>query len=253
MEVDTGDTVGRVIAVSGVWEPHVTAVVRALLRSGDVFVDVGAHVGYYTLLGASVVGERGHVYAFEPSHARVAEIRGHLQRNGLENVTLLELAAGSAEGTVTLYEAPRTNTSASTVVVRAVDPAAAKTGYSTSRVAIARADRCILPAHLDRVRVVKVDVEGYEVEVLDGLEGAFAARQPLCVLVEISPEWSAVDPSRYVDELCRLHGFVPWRIRNEYTLEGYFPHSPEPPVRLDAIPATRADLALVRGLELALR
>jgi FkbM family methyltransferase len=221
-----------------------------LLHPGDVFVDVGAHVGYYTLLAASVVGHEGHVYAFEPSRARADEIRRQLERNRrLGSVTVLELAAGSAAGSATLYEAPRTNTAASTLVVSALDPNTASDDYSASQVTVARADECIKPEHLRRTGVVKVDVEGYEVEALEGLAGMLAAGQPLCLIVEISPEWSVTDPVKYIDELCSAHELVPWRISNEYTRDDYFPYSIEPPVRLDAIPDVRADLALVRGLD----
>jgi FkbM family methyltransferase len=248
MDVDTGDTVGSVIATSGVWEPHVTAVVRGLLHTGDVFVDVGAHVGYYTLLASSVVGDEGHVYAFEPSRARADEVRGQLERNlQRRNVTLLELAAGSAAGTATLYEAPRTNTAASTLVVGALDPGA--TSYSATQITVVRADSCMEPDHLGRTRVVKVDVEGYEVEALEGLSTLLATGQPLCLIVEVNPEWSVSDPVVYLDKLCRAHDLVPWRIANEYTRDCYFPHSIEPPVRLEAIPNVRADLALARGLD----
>src|SRR4249919_1281797 len=87
MEVDTGDAVGSVVAVSGVWEPNITAVVRQVVSPGDVCIDVGAHVGYYTLLMSRLVEEHGHVFAFEPSPPRFLELTSNLVRNGSTNVT----------------------------------------------------------------------------------------------------------------------------------------------------------------------
>lgn len=250
MNVDTADTVGRVIAVSGVWEPHVTALVGVLVSPADVVVDVGAHIGYYTLLAARLVGERGHVYAVEPSRARCAELHANLVRNDMKHVTVLELAAGSQDGVATLYEAPRTNTSASTVLPDPVGVGAATTEYSPTRVPVTRVDTCIPAGHVERVRLVKIDVEGFEVEVLNGLDRVLDAGKPLCLVVEISPEWSPSSPA-FLERLCDKQGFVPYRISNTYTLDGYFPRQLVPPSRVASIPDVRADLVLVRGTELS--
>ncbi len=59
MVVETGDVVGRVLTASGLWEPHVTEAFRARLGAGDICVDIGAHVGYYTLLASTLVGPPG--------------------------------------------------------------------------------------------------------------------------------------------------------------------------------------------------
>ena len=120
MELDTGDAVGRVVAISGVWEPNATAVVKRLLHPGDVFVDLGAHTGYFTLLAADLVGATGHVFAFEPSPERYRELLRNLERNCKTNVSAFERAAGSEDEVATLYDAPRPNTSASTLSIGAV-------------------------------------------------------------------------------------------------------------------------------------
>ena len=98
MEVDTADAVGSVVAASGIWEPNITAAVRQLLAPGDVCIDVGAHVGYHTLLMSRLVEEHGHVFAFEPSPARFFELTSNLARNGSTNVTALNVAAGTDDG-----------------------------------------------------------------------------------------------------------------------------------------------------------
>ncbi len=250
MLVDTGDTVGCVIAVSGVWEPHITAVARRLLSSGDVFIDVGAHIGYYTLVASRIVGPEGHVYAFEPAPETYAALRENLARNGVSNVTALRLAAGSRYTTATLLEAPRANTSASTLVPRAALESSAGVGHGRTEVSVSPVHTQIQPEHVARVRMVKVDVEGSEIDALRGLERLLGGSSPLALLVEISPEWSDESPAAYLDRLCREHGLVPWRVRNDYSLDAYYPSVVEPPVRIDAIPRERADLILVRGFDL---
>lgn len=83
--VDTGDVVGRVLTASGVWELHVTEAFRRRLAPGDVCIDIGAHIGYYTLLASKLVGPGGHVYAFEPSPG----VYGRLEKNLVRNDTTL--------------------------------------------------------------------------------------------------------------------------------------------------------------------
>ena len=251
MECDTADALGRVVAVSGTWEPNSTAVVRRLLSPGDVAVDVGAHAGYYTLLCADLVGPAGHVYAFEPSPTRYQELRANIERSSVTNVTALDLAAGARDGTAILHEAPRPNTSASTMAPAALDFRAVATGdYEPVGVGVVTVDSRVPLDDLALVRLVKVDVEGYEVEALQGAEGVFAAASPLAVLVEVSPLWSSEGPS-YVQRLCERHGFSAWLVANEYSVPGYFARRPRPPVAVSVIPSERCDVLLCRGFTVA--
>jgi FkbM family methyltransferase len=249
MIVDTGDTVGCVVAVSGVWEPHVTEVFRRLVRPGDVVVDVGAHIGYYTLLASRLVGGDGHVYAFEPTPARFAELRTNLELNGVTNVTALELAAGAANATATLFEAPRANTSASTIAPRAALESFAESDVPRWQVKVTRAADHIASEHRSHVRVMKVDVEGAEIDALRGLEQLMSGDAPVAVLVEISPRWSEESPTPFLERLCARHALTPWLVPNEYSVTDYFPAEIKSPVPVSAIPDERADLVLARGLD----
>lgn len=247
---DTGDLLGRVIAVSGTWEPNATAVVRRLLAPGDVVVDIGAHVGYYTLLAADAVGPGGRVFALEPSPARYRELLGNVERSGATNVSALDAAAGSREGSATLFEAPRPNTSASTLSAGALaDPAVATArDYVPVEVRVTRADE-VVPANLHgRVRFVKIDVEGHEIDVLRGLEGILARGARIAVLVEVSPAWSPESPAE-VERVCTRHRLEPWLVVNDYSLPGLFPTRLRPPQRLSAIPHERCDVLLARGFD----
>ncbi len=251
MEVDTGDAVGSVVAASGIWEPNITATVRQLVSPGDVCIDVGAHVGYHTLLMSRLVEEHGHVFAFEPSPARFFELTSNLARNGSTNVTAFNIAAGTGDGEAVLYEAPRENTSASTMSPGAlVSPVAGNArDYKPRTVRVAAVESRVPPELFSRIRLVKVDVEGYEVEALRGLEGILSVGAPIAIVVEISPDWSAEDPTGFLEELCARHRLAPWRVVNEYSPRGCFPSKPQPPVRVAVIPSERADLVLVRDMD----
>ena len=250
MLVDTADLIGRVLAVSGEWEPHITEVFKHQLHPGDVCIDVGAHIGYYTLVASSIVGTRGHVHAIEPSPSRHRRLVENLRRNNVENVTAWNVAAGQARGSSILYERRADNTGSSSLSPRVLDSSPPSSGdYTAVEVPVARIDETVPGEVFERVRVVKVDVEGHEAEVLRGLEGILARRTPLAVFVEISPELSLEDPVEFVHRLCSSHDFTPYLLTNEYTASGYFPSRLMPPLRVDRVPAERCDLLLLRGNE----
>ncbi len=247
--VDTGDVVGRVLTASGVWEPHVTEAFRARLGPGDVCVDIGAHIGYYTLLASKLVGPGGKVYAFEPSPGAFRALEQNLVRNGVTNVMPLNVAAGAHGSTGTLYELAEGSSGNSSLSPRLLESPHAGTAdeYTPVEVEICAADSRVPPDEFARVRMIKVDVEGYEVEALRGVERILAVGAPIAVIVELSPEWSLDPPAPFVEGLCRRHGLTPYRLVNEYSLDGYFPARIQPPVPIDAVPAERCDLLLVRS------
>lgn len=248
MLVDNVDVIGRVVATSGEWEPHVTAAFRARLRAGDVCLDVGAHIGYYTLLASRLVGTRGHVYAFEPSPGVYSALRANLALNDAANVTAHNVAAGEAEGTAVLREAPGGNSGNSSVSPCFLESphAAPAEEYTGVEVQVRTVESLVPPDEVGRVRMIKVDVEGYEIEALRGLESILAACGPVSLIVELSPEWSREDPAAFIENLCRRHGLAAYRLANEYTLDGFFPPRIEAPVRIDRIPSERCDLLLTR-------
>ena len=72
-----------------------------LARRGGVVYDVGANVGFYTVLSSVLVGDEGAVYAFEPVPRNLGYLRRHVEMNGLGNVRVMDVAMGEAEGVVT--------------------------------------------------------------------------------------------------------------------------------------------------------
>ncbi|MGH9419338.1 MAG: FkbM family methyltransferase, partial [Thermoanaerobaculia bacterium] len=83
----------------GTYEQHVQALFRKALRSGSVVLDVGANVGFFTLLASKLVGSSGHVYAFEPFPRNLYFLERHIHMNGLSNVTVQSIAITSQSGT----------------------------------------------------------------------------------------------------------------------------------------------------------
>ncbi|HRU04311.1 MAG TPA: FkbM family methyltransferase [Candidatus Brocadiia bacterium] len=100
MRLDSVDSLA--LAYHGVYEPFETELVKRYARPGAVALDIGANIGYYTLLMASIAGPEGRVYAFEPEPANYALLCENLRANNLGNVTTFQKAVSDREGVVCL-------------------------------------------------------------------------------------------------------------------------------------------------------
>jgi FkbM family methyltransferase len=93
MYVMTDDYIGQGIISSGDYEPHITSAVVNTLKTGDVFLDLGANLGYFSLLAANLVGNSGKVIAFEPNPQNLQLIYASMLRNQFSNITVYPFAA----------------------------------------------------------------------------------------------------------------------------------------------------------------
>lgn len=96
-----------IIMFRGRWEPGETFWFVKSLKKGDTVVDIGANVGYYTLIAAKIVGDEGRVYAFEPDPEAFALLQANVRVNGLTNVVLEQKAVSNEQGVLKLYLAEK--------------------------------------------------------------------------------------------------------------------------------------------------
>lgn len=189
--------------IPGIPELPMINLLRVLAGSGRRFIDIGAHVGFYTI---GLAPRFDAVIAYEPSHAQHAWLAHNVRLNGFAHVEVNEVALGDEVGTATLhvlsYEGGL-NSLAPDVASRyqAIDQ------YEVPVVVLD--DR-----ELTDVDLLKVDVEGYELPVLRGAARTIAASRPL-ILLEV---WQ--EPARRRDVRAQMDAF-------DYTLEFLFPASPE--------------------------
>lgn len=155
--VDLRSSVGRGIFVTGQFDQAVYAALEPSLTPGAVLIDVGANIGYYSVLASRDVGENGAVHAFEIDPRPLRCLRKTIRSNGLRNIHLHEVAVGAHEGHSGLRMQPDCGHSY-------VDD---ETGGM--RVPMASLDSWLRSApHIGRVDAIKIDVEGGEVAVLQG-------------------------------------------------------------------------------------
>ena len=187
MAVDTRDSLlAPWLLLDGLWESHVTAWMHETLRDGHVFVDVGANVGYFTLLGGRLVGASGRVVAVEAHPGLVDILRRNVAMNGFHGrIKVWHRAAWSEATTLDFHE--RVHFSANSSVGRSDGDALADLADSENVVRVEAARLDDLVQDLPRVDVVKVDVEGSEVQAFTGMEQTLRANPAAVVLFEWSP------------------------------------------------------------------
>jgi len=180
--VDPRDwAVGGPIARTGRYEDDVTAVLRSQLAPGATFVDVGANVGWFTMLAATIVGATGRVVAVEPNPANTALIERSVAEAGVTGVTIAAGAAFDSTGLATLH------VDASNGCVLALADVTTRAIECSYVVPVRRLDDILDDTGIERVDVMKVDVEGAELHVLRGAKATFERHRPVLV-TEFFPE-----------------------------------------------------------------
>jgi FkbM family methyltransferase len=177
------------------YEPFETALLSAEIRPGMTIVDVGANIGYYTLLFSKLTGDRGRVYAFEPEPQNFALLQQNLSRNGRTNVVALNRAASDRAGESFLYLSTE----------NLGDHQAYPSGGGRRKVRITTTpiDACLSGP----VDLVKMDVQGFESHALNGMEAIIAASPRLTIFTEFWPEGLRRADSNAADFLRRLRSF----------------------------------------------
>lgn len=159
------------------WEPGETALFGAHLRPGMTFVDVGAHVGYYTVMAGRLVGPRGLVAAFEPNPRNFELLLANVWRNGLANVVCFPWAVAAETGFTELHLAGD-NTG---------DHRIYASGESRPTIAVRTVALDDFDALRAPVDVVKVDVQGAEEGAIRGMERLLAGSPDVLVSAEYWP------------------------------------------------------------------
>jgi len=159
--IDPVSHFARLATSSGGYEPQMSALVKGLLRPGDVFVDIGANEGYFSTLASKLVSD-GRVFAVEPQGRLIPVIEENLRLNGARNATVSRLALAERNGTATIHLQASTNTGFSGLF----NPG--RRGTGTETVPTMTLDDYFAQNRIGRVRLMKVDCEGGEKLVLEG-------------------------------------------------------------------------------------
>ena len=203
MDLDTSDFVQRGLYVTRDFEPAVRACILEHLQPGDCFVDVGANVGFYSLVASRRVGPRGTVVSFEPNPTTCAALRRNIALNRSTNVSAFDIALSDRCGQAEFFADSNGNSGASSLMRRGSHATPGTVITETWDVFAARRPQPF-------PRLVKIDVEGGEVEVLRGMCGLLAGPRRPSVILEVS-EWSLRQAGSSREELFEImdgHGYA---------------------------------------------
>jgi FkbM family methyltransferase len=209
LKVDLSSSVGRSIWYRGSYEWPVEAQIARILRQGDAFIDVGANVGYFSIVAANLVGEKGEVHGFEPNHKVCRLFKASIAANSLCNVHAIPVALWSESrilGLTGQHDSGFAHVYTERVQgdVRNVENVEAITFDAYAQSFVQRP-----------IKLVKIDVEGAEVHVLHGMRQTLQKDGP-CLIVE-AQDWSLSQFGHRLEDMFVLleqYGYI------AYDLEG---------------------------------
>ncbi|MFI0238237.1 FkbM family methyltransferase [Streptomyces sp. NPDC016845] len=216
--LDTRDLIQRYLYLFGAWEPHMTRWLETRLRPGDVFVDVGANIGVFSVLGSRLVGSTGRVVSVEASPTFHRRLLRHAGLNHCDNIRPVNTAVSDERKTLTFILASSQNMGANSIVP--YDGPA----ESTFEIEAVPLTEVLEPDEVTRARVIKIDVEGAEGSVVRGLAPLLGElRRDVEIAVEITPDRMEQlgDSAEELLETMRKHDFHVYRLPTDYSAAGY--------------------------------
>ncbi len=169
----------RTIYYNGTYEAGTIAVLKGLLRPGDLFLDIGSNIGLMSLVASQAVGESGQVIAFEPQPDTFAVLKKNVDLNRCANVITVNEAIGAAAGQATIYSNLQRTASASLIPLDDEITTVQQTNIESL-------SDFVSSHHVKSIRMMKIDVEGWELEVLKGAEKILAQADAPALCVEYS-------------------------------------------------------------------
>jgi FkbM family methyltransferase len=245
---NTADIIQRTICYFGVWEPNLTAWIADRLNPGDLFLDIGANIGYFSLLASQIVGRSGRVVAIEPSPPTFGFLQRNLSLNRVRNVRAVNVAVSDREEELDLFLHSENDSGSAT----GVHKWASQQGFVRgSRVRALPLNSILESGEIEAARLIKIDVEGYEGHILpDLLQLLPRCRRDAEIIVEVTPSALAQEgrtSSQMLDGFIS-QGFHLYEIENDYSVESYVQAGrPKRPLRLvNSMFSGQKDLILSR-------
>jgi len=246
LRLDAHDLVGRYIYYFGVWEPNLTSWITERLLPGDGFIDVGANIGYYSLLASRLVGDCGKVVAVEALPQIFGTLTDNLKANCADNVRPVNMAVWDKEERLRIFTEPQSPSGTTTLMEQWADRWELA---ASCEVPAAPLPSILKKEEIKSARLIKIDVEGAEWHVIAGMAPLMSAcRDDLEVIVEIAPKMLEAEGKTCQDllDIFKSWGFFPYRIENDYSAEAYFNHAvPRRPERTENISTTREQTDII--------
>ena len=186
------------LSLNGIYEEDETRLIKKTVKKGDVVIDIGANIGYYTLIMARNVGKKGKVYAFEPDPENFSLLKKNIKKNGYQNAVLVQKAVSDKNGEISLFLSD-----SNTGDHRIVDT---KDGRNSVKVEMISIDDFLNDV---KINFIKMDIQGAEYFALKGMKETLKKSNNVKMFTEFWPSGLrefGIRPGKYIDLLTE-YGF----------------------------------------------
>jgi len=237
---DIDDLIQRTIFYFGIWEPMISHLTEQILREGDVYVDMGANIGYDSLLASKRVGRSGKIVSIEASPKICALLSDNVTINGVSNIRIINKAVSDRGKLLAIYGGGSQNIGKTTTIEARGLPI-------ECCIEALPIEEILTPDEINRVRLFKIDIEGAELLVLNHLLDTLSKYpEDFAIIVEASVH---ENPREWTNVFRRMQeaGFVAFEIENRYELDWYIRYQNHSPVKLTkTLPNGRTDILFIR-------
>ncbi|MGQ0766228.1 MAG: FkbM family methyltransferase [Gemmatimonadota bacterium] len=175
------------LAAGRLYESETSNFISSVLRPGDTFIDIGAHVGYFSMLASAFVGQTGRVFSFEPEARNFSHLLDHIELNNALNVIPLHMAAGASPGIAEFFvNADNDGGHALWEVGRHPFNERSRQTPTTARVYVSSLDQIFETVNPGQLRAMKIDAEGAEFAILVGARRLIANHRIPFIIAEIN-------------------------------------------------------------------
>lgn len=177
--IDIASNFGFNLLRHDIYEPNMIRRLKTYLKPGNIFVDLGANEGYFSVIGSKLVGNHGRVIAIEPQNRLQKIIYKNLTLNQCDNVTVVQVAISNQSEQVTLYVTPDMNTGATSMALTTRYP------LSKQEISAITLTRLFEEQKISICDLLKIDIEGYEYEAILGSPDIFTSHRVKIIALEI--------------------------------------------------------------------
>lgn len=187
MYLDPSDSLR--LSTNGVFEPYTTEVIKQNISNGDLVMDIGANIGYFTLIMAKGIRENGKVFSFEPEPKNFELLKKNVEINNYSNVILEKKAIGNKTGIAKLYLADKKDNIFYSGLHRIFRSDLVSQISNPISINIIKLDDYLQDLKsIKKIRLIKIDVEGAEFDVLKGMSKILDGNKEIKIVMEFSSE-----------------------------------------------------------------
>jgi FkbM family methyltransferase len=181
IKVDLEEWIQQHIYFLGAWDEPGSKFLKNYLKAGDIFMDIGANIGCYTMIASKIVGSEGEIHAFEPVSKVFDKLLFNIQLNNLSNISTNRKAVYETSGTLEFFVSSRENEGMSSIFRHDTESG------EIEKVKAISIDEYVEKMNIQRIDMMKIDIEGAEIFALKGMKNTIKRFKPI-IIMELSED-----------------------------------------------------------------